>query len=214
MLSRISSALRSGSSTNEGKRFSKGQRGCAASSLICTNAGTSPVPPRCLQYTSKVIDFARLETPVAQAARESCDAAHLNLRLYQRPPGKEGSPAGVLFAGAPQANAQTLHQHSPARPQHPRAPHQGSQTWSDPIIRPDGGQLGQSNRKGVPYVSNIRKFGPLFDVLTVFRTVFGMVFGLSTRFRGGIRAGLAKWAPVGALVFRVVIARAASSTFR
>ena len=43
----------------------------------------------------------------------------------------------------------------------------------------------------------IRKFVPIFDSLTVFRTVFGMVFGLSARFRRGVRAGLAKWLRFG-----------------
>jgi hypothetical protein len=37
-----------------------------------------------------------------------------------------------------------------------------------------------------------------------------MVFGYSARFRRGFRAGLTKWATVGALVFGVVAARAAS----
>ena len=66
----------------------------------------------------------------------------------------------------------------------------------------------------VAYALTIWKFGRLFDVLTILRTVFGMVFGLSARFRGGIRAGLAKWATVGALVFAVVTAQAAASPFR
>ena len=51
-------------------------------------------------------------------------------------------------------------------------------------------------------MSNIRKFGPLFNVLTVLRAVFGMVFGFSARSRRGVRAGLAKWAAIWALVFR------------
>src|ERR1035437_10226019 len=52
---------------------------------------------------------------------------------------------------------------------------------------------------GVAYVSNIRKFGPLFNGLTVLRAVFRMVFGFSARSRRGFRAGLAKWATVWGL---------------
>jgi hypothetical protein len=46
-------------------------------------------------------------------------------------------------------------------------------------------------------VSTIRKFGSLFNVLTVLRAVFRMVFGFSARSRRGFRPGLAKWATVG-----------------
>src|ERR1035437_8922739 len=57
--------------------------------------------------------------------------------------------------------------------------------------------LGQSNRKEVPYVSNIRKFDPLFNGLTVLVAVFRMVFAFSAWFRHGFRAGSAKWARFG-----------------
>jgi hypothetical protein len=53
-------------------------------------------------------------------------------------------------------------------------------------------------------VSTIRKFEPLFNVLTVLRAVFRMVFGFSARSWRGFRAGLAKWARVWAPVFGVV----------
>ena len=53
-------------------------------------------------------------------------------------------------------------------------------------------------------MSNIRKFGPLFNVLTVLRAVFRVVFGFSARSRRGIRTGLAKWATDWAPVFGVV----------
>ena len=57
-------------------------------------------------------------------------------------------------------------------------------------------------------MSTIRKFGPLFNVLTVLRAVFRMVFGLSARFRRGVRAALAKWATVWGLVSRWLGVRA------
>src|ERR1035437_2142229 len=57
--------------------------------------------------------------------------------------------------------------------------------------------LGRWNRKGVPYVSNIRKFGPLFNGLMVLMAVFCMVFAFFARFWSGFRAGLAKWAWFG-----------------
>ena len=53
-------------------------------------------------------------------------------------------------------------------------------------------------------MSTIRKFGPLFNGLRVLRAVFSTVFGFSARSRRGFRAGLAKWATVGALVFGLV----------
>src|ERR1039458_957442 len=93
-----------------------------------------------------------------------------------------------------------------------------SRSWQKhcrtPGYRQAGAPRRESHRKGVAYALTIWKFGRLFDVLTIFRTVFGMVFGLSARSRGGIRAGLAKWATVGALLFAVVTAQAAASPFR
>ena len=47
-------------------------------------------------------------------------------------------------------------------------------------------------------MSTIRKFGRLFNVLTVLATVFGMLFRLLERFCQGLRAGLASWTKFGA----------------